>query len=788
MLANWLAAALRNLGRNRVYAAISVFGLSVGISAALLVALVLRDQYGYEHFVAGYDRVYLALSTLIPSQREPNYTEESFSEIASHLKLRFREIESITRITDKTVPFRRGNVRAQELMYWADPNVFAVLRLPVVAGDLASALRRPDSIVVPRSIARKYFGRDAPIGATIELDGAHAMTVTAVIEDLPSHGTRLRTGIFASGLAPWSALTELDNNPGNSLSNAKSFSVAVETYLRLAPTASVEPLQAAMPAFIDSVVAFHPPGLRVTLTLVRVDRVHVFPGLNPGAQGRLTMSIAVGVITLLIACINFINLATARASQRAREVMVRKVAGAGRGALVAQFLGETFVYVVLAMLAALALTELLLPHVNAFVDAGAKLDEYAMLGAWLALGAVALSVLAGFYPAMVLSGFQPIRVLKGQLTNAESVGRTRQMLVTLQFALLTALILCAIVLFQQRRFALRDALRVSTDQHLFVQTPCNPTLKTGLQQLTGVRGVSCVSRSFLNGEAFSNVRLSNGSETALGAADVEPGAFELFDLAPRAGRFFATADAEARANVIVNESAVRRLGFHSPAEAIGKPLPIDDASASARQIIGVVPDFALYSVEREIAPTIYSHGERYGYMDVKLTGRQIPETLAALETLWKATGAKQPAQYFFLSDYVQDLYRSVLRSAQVFALFAGAAVVLASLGLIGLSTSITDRRIKEIGVRKAMGAGTGSIVLLLLRQFTSPVLLAAAIAWPVAGWLMSRWLDGFAYHVALTPLPFVASTALTLVVALLTVSGHSFSVARSKPVQALRYE
>jgi putative ABC transport system permease protein len=790
VLKNYLAAAFRNLARGKLYASISIFGLALGLCATLLVALILRNQYGYEHFVAGYDRVYLVVSTLIPQQREPDYNEASFSEIAALLKLRFPEIESAARLAARDVVLRHGNVSAKEIVYWADPDVFAVMPMPVVAGDLRAALRRPDGIVLPRSIARKYFGRDTPIGEALQVADGNVMTVTAVIEDLPDHGTRLRSGIFASGLASWSALTQLDSDPANRLSNPGGMSVTVMTYLRLAPGGSIERLQAAMPAFLDGVLAFRVPGLRVTLTLVRLDEAHLFHGFNPGAHGRLAMSIAVGLVILLIACINFVNLTTARASRRAREVMVRKVAGASRGTLVAQFLGETFIYVALAMCMALALTELLLPHVNAFVNGGAKLDyaEHPLLIGWIALGALLLSAIGGFYPALVLSSFQPARVLKGQLAHSHGANRARQVLVSLQFALLIALIFSAIVVYQQRNFATREALRVATDQHLVLRTPCREALKTSLRNLPGVRDAACVSNGFLNGAEFSNVRLVNGVETALGGAGVEPGTLEQFDLVPLAGRFFTTADAVSRTHVVINESAVRRLGFDSPAAAIGKALPIENPDAGPTEIIGVVRDFALYSVEREIAPTVYTRRDRYELMDVKLTGQKIPETLAALERLWKATGAADPPVYFFLSDYVQALYVSVLRFAQAFGIFSAIAVMLACLGLIGLSASITDRRRKEIGVRKAMGAGTASILRLLLWQFTKPVLWAALIAWPLSAWLMSRWLDGFAYHVDLSPLPFFASAVLTLCVALLTVSAHSYSVARSQPVQALRHE
>ncbi len=505
-----------------------------------------------------------------------DYNEASISELAARLKLRFPQMEATTRLADRDVTLRRGDRTERQLAYWADPSAFQVLPLPVIAGNLQNALQQPDSIVLPLTLARRYFGRDSPLGESLEVDG-HPMTVSAVIEDLPDHGTQLRSGIFLSGRASWSALTQLDADPANRLSNPNGIAVTVNTYVRLKPGASAETLQAAMPSFLDSEMKFRLPGLRIALTLVRLDEVHLFHGFNPGAQSRLAMSVATGLVVLLIACINFINLTTARAARRAREVMVRKVAGADRHVLITQFLGETLIYVLLALTVALALTELLLPHVNAFLNGGAKLDyadDPSLLG-WIALGVLAISVVAGGYPAFVLSSFRPTRVLKGQLGQSAGAYVARQFLVTLQFALLIGLIVSASVVYQQRNFATSEALRVPTDQHLILRTPCRDALKTSIERLPGVRGVACVSDAFITGAEFNNVRLIDGTETALGGAGIQPGALERFDLTPVAGRFFTTADETSRTHIVINEAAVRRLGFSSPAAAIGKPLPVE---------------------------------------------------------------------------------------------------------------------------------------------------------------------------------------------------------------------
>jgi putative ABC transport system permease protein len=788
VLKSFIAAALRNLARSKLYAAISIVGLAIGISSVLLLALLLRNQYGFDHFIPNYQRIYLAVSVLLPKDRAPDYQMWSHSRLAELLKVRFRQVQATTRVMEDTVELHRGEVRAKEFIYWADPNFLDVLALPTLAGDRATALKRADGIVLPRSVARKYFGHDAPIGETLRVAGEHPMTVTAVIEDLPDNGTQLNTGILACGLASFSGLAKQDNDPAASAERrTANFAISVRTYLMLAPGASLQVLQAAMPSVMDALWsrAQRPPGLDATLELVKLDRVHVHPRLFPGVPGRFAITVALSAVILFIACINFINLTTARASRRAREVMVRKASGASRHSLVVQFLGESFIYVMLAVVLAIAFTELMLPATNAFLQSGMVFDywRHPELLAWILIGAVVLSVIAGLYPAFVLSSFRPAGVLRGVTLRARGSQWVRQSLVTLQFAVLVTLIVSAAVVYQQRLFALEDALRVKTDEHLMIRAPCRPALTSEIAALSGVRGVACTSNSLLTGASFGNYRLKDGTERALGAVAADHRLFQLYGFKPVAGRFFTAADLERTDHpIIINETAARRLGYASPAAAIGDINPFE--------IIGVVADFTLSSIEREIQPTLYSPRGEPGFdlLDVKLSGGDIPETLRALDALWTKSGEPEPMTRYFLNDYIQALYIAVLRVAQAFGVMSGIAVVLACLGLIGLSASTTDRRVKEIGVRKAMGAGTNQILRLLLWQFTKPVLWANLIAWPLAAWLMTAWLESFAYHIDLPLWPFAGATLMAVAIALVTVGSHCYCVARERPVLALHYE
>ena len=327
---------------------------------------------------------------------------------------------------------RHGQVEAKEYIYWADPNAFDVLALPVFGGHLKDALSRPDSIVLTRAIARKYFGRDDPIGGSILLGNEHSMTVTAVIEDLPVNGTELESGIFASAVASYSPLTQEDNDPSYR-PKGPGLSLGGRTYLRLAPTASVNRLQMAMPDFVQKLYPTLPPGAHASLQLIRIDQVNLFPGVNPGAGSRLAVIAIVGVLILAVACVVFVNLSTARSARRALEVGIRKISGASRKALILQFVGESLVYVLGATVVAAALTELLIPRVNAFLNSGVVFDYWRdpRLLACVGLGVVTVGVLAGTYPAFVLSALRPVSCLKGSMFGADSA-RARQYLVALQ--------------------------------------------------------------------------------------------------------------------------------------------------------------------------------------------------------------------------------------------------------------------------------------------------------------------------------------------------------------------
>jgi putative ABC transport system permease protein len=800
MLRNYLVASLRNLVRNRLYASISIVGLGIGLCGALLALLVVRNQLTRDRFIAGYEHLYLAATITRTPGGVVDYSRPTDSRVAALLKERFPAVRQTARLVLENGGLQVRDHAADELIYWVDPQFFDIAQFPAVAGDLARALRRPDGLVLDRATARRYFGRDDPTGESLQLRSAatrqqHTVTVTAVIEDLPAGSTSFQTGIFASGLAAHSLLAQLDRSAPGELG---SDTAGVFTYARIASDESVPAIKAGLSPVMNA-LSPSADGSSKSLELVRIDRLNQHAGLTPGTASKLALLLLLGLAILLVATVNYINLFTARADQRALEVGIRKVAGATNGVLMRQFLVESLVYAVPATLLAVAITEWSLPYVNAFLDTGATFDYWRDPGllAVLAAAPVVVAVLAGAWPALAFCAFRPGAVLSAARLQQRGGGLPRQVLVALQFALLIGLMISTMVVFLQRHFALHQGLRLNTDQILMMWAPCRESFLNDLKNIPGVRGFACGGWQWLNEEPNRfTASARDGRPVNLWRVPVDLAVFDLYGLQPVAGRL--TLDEAGRQypqdarHYVINESAARGLGFHTAQEAVGQRIPIPSVvpgAAGGEQIIAVIPDFSLVSVEKAIKPMAYFFEPTQQYLvSMKLAATDIPATLAAIDRAWAATGAKQPANRFFLDERLERMYLSMLRQAQAFGVIALATVLLAVFGLSGLAAAAVARRTREIGIRKALGANTGDVLRLLLWQFSKPVVWANLIAWPVAAYLMHRWLAGFAYRIELPVWLFPVAALVALAIALATVTAQSLAVARSKPVVALRHE
>jgi putative ABC transport system permease protein len=823
MWRNYLTTALRHLARNRLYAAISIASLAVGFAVAVLVGVFLRHELSYDRFLPDYGRLYVVRQVFLPPGQGPLWRYNDVrTDVAAGLRADFPQVEDVARLQHREVGIQQGADIATEPDFgWADPNLFQVLRLPFLAGDPATALTRPDGVVLTAAMARKYFGSEDVLGRALtvrpltsaamggEAGAAIPLQVTGVLKDLPSE-THLKIEIFGALVGP-------GREPEPPDSSVRAF-----TYVRLRPGASASKVRQALSDFAARRI---PPdilnGGRLALELAPLSELHL-PSVridNPGAinpTGDRTLLKVVGVIGLLIllaAAVNFIGLTTARASERAVEVGVRKTAGARRSHLVAQFLAEAGVQVGVAFLVALALAELLAPDLGHVLDRSMALDyggDKAFLAA-LAAAAVFVGLAAGFYPAWVLSSFRPAAALKGAVAGDGGSARARQLLVIIQFAVLLILMSVIVTVWRQTRLVLDHAERSGVRQVLLVdgRPICGTALERRILALPGVRAGVCSSNTMLhNGGGESSAIDRAGHEISIVLGPVDPGFFEFYGLRPVAGRVFQAArpgdqpmafDPDAvEPPVVLNEAAVRRLGFASPQAAVGQSVRWSRLSwrlgAEARylpdrsQVLGVTPDYAGTSREA-VKPMIFWVEPGLNLtLSLDVARGYEPQVAAAIDRLWKQAGRAHALDIRLLDQEVRIAYGDVLATGRVVSGCAVIALALAATGLFALAAYTTERRTKEFGVRKAMGASATDIARLLLWDFSKPVLIAAIVAAPVGWFAMRWWLQGFADRVALTPESFIAVTVVAVAIAWATVLAHTLRVARTRPVNALRYE
>lgn len=786
---HFATAYVRNLRATRLLSVIAVAGLAVGLAGALMLALVARDALGFNAFVPDHERTYLGISILSGPGMAPVVNDTNSSRAAGLIRANLPDVEAVGRLSEAEVALRRNGETTRANIYWADPEIFDVLRLPVVTGRPKAALNTPDGVVMTRSEAIRHFGREDALGAVIEVDGA-PMVLRAVIADLPARMTDLNTGIFASGKSAKALFYWGSDAPG-------SFSIGARTYLRLREGASAAAAEGRLAPLINGLLPAMMRG-SYSMRFVPIDALALHPGLRPGARERLEVGSLVAAFILFIAVANYVNLSTALSARRWREIGVRAACGATRGQIAGQFLAEAVATVLIAALLGASLVELTLPSLNALFQTQATFDylTHPMLLLWLVAGGVVLGLTAGAYPAFVLSGLAPAALLRDRGVGMKGRSVVTDLLVTAQFAILIGLMIALAVVYQQRRFAMTEALRLDVDQLLVVDAPCPAGFRQEVGKLPGVRGTSCAGRGLLEYPTFFFASIGT-EHIPTDNIPMLPSSFPLFGIAPVAGSLAVLPPdgEEVIERIVVNETAVRRFGFGSASAAIGKTVPIpSDPSGQdiGARIVAVVPDFSLLSVETPIKPTIYldmPHApDGPGLVMIKLAGRDIPETLAAIDRLWRETGQQAPIQRKFVSDHVEELYRDLARGTWIFGVFSGVAALLAVTGIVGMAIATAERRTKEIGIRKALGARTDQVLILLLARLSRPVLWANLIAWPCAWWMMQNWLNGFAYRVPLDLWLFPAAALVALSITLGSAGLQALNVARRRPVEALRYE
>jgi putative ABC transport system permease protein len=812
MFANYLKIAWRNILNKPLFSVINVVGLAIGLACCIMITLFVRYETSFDKQWYAADRVYrvtrdfysnnLRLAAVAPP-------------IAPLLQQDFPEIEDTVRILRTgPVAVTRDDQQVRELnMVIADPNLFSFFGIELTAGNPETALADPGTLVISERAAARYFGNEDPIGRQLTIAGRMPVTVSGTFRDLPEN-THMAFELAGSMLA-------VPNIMGpNALQSWGSNNYY--TYIRLPAATDPAALAARFPDFLIKHLGERAPD-GTGLQLQKLTDIHLYS--NRDSEWRANGSIAavytfsaVALVVLAIACINFMNLTTARSTQRAREVGVRKVVGATRQQLIVQFLSESTLLTALAMLLALAIVELTLPFFAAFIEAPLSLPLHDPQALALLLGGLlVVGLVAGSYPAFYLSNFRPAEVLKGGVAAGGSA-LLRKLLVVFQFATSIALLIATGVVIAQMQYARNMDVGYDRSQNLISQIPyfadmwgTYEPMKAELEAHPGIESVVLSSRvpgmQNLDGSGYISADVQFSRENSLGLSDimVDYQWFDHYGIEFLAGRPFRenerrieepTADnPHTTGAIILNESAARRLGWTTQ-EAVGKHIldlrGNDGEMFVDREVIGVIPDIHFSSLHDAIKATVYVElSERRGrYVSIKLAPGDPSAAIEHFESVWKRLLPGEPPFWEFLDSRFDALYRAEARQAQMFALFSGFAILVATLGLFGLASFTAERRTKEIGVRKVMGATVRDIILLLTADFTRLVIIANLLAWPVAFYFMRDWLTRFAYQAPFAEWAwlFVASGAAALIVAWLTIAAQAGKAARARPVLALRYE
>ncbi|HMB89496.1 MAG TPA: ABC transporter permease [Rhodothermales bacterium] len=799
MLNNYLKIALRNLRRQAGYTFLNVTGLAVGIACCLLILLYVQDERAFDRYHKQADHIVRAVLDL-ETPTGTNALTAGPAALAPTILAEIPEVERAVRFYHpSSVPVRYGDEPFQEeAFFFADSSVFGIFDFELIAGNPRTALATPYSLVLTEETAHRYFGADDPMGQVLTVNDSLQFEVTGIVADIPAQ-SHFRFDFLAS-FSSWEALVP-------SLVDTWSPHIYY-TYLLLSPGTTAEAVEARLPQLVEENANLTRPGWSFNFQLQPLTSIHLYSHRNDelGSNGRVENLYLFGVIAvfiLLIACVNFMNLTTARAGNRMQEVGMRKVLGAHRKQLAGQFLGEAFLLSFASVALALGLALLALPLFNTLsgkTGAVADLLSGPTLLALIVIGLV-VGLLAGTYPAFVLSSFRPLAVFKGgaQVGRQRGAIVLRKGLVVFQFAVSIFLISGSAIVYSQLDYMRSRPLGFAPEQVVVLsglkgsQLDLYETLKEELGQLAAVEGVAASNgvpgRQNL-GLSIQTEGMAEDEWRVMNVLFVDLGFAEAYQMDMVAGRDFAEGrDTDSTRNFILNETAVANLGW-TPQEAVGKPFAL---TRGRGEVVGVVRDFHYAALQHRVEPlAIRSSPVAFGsaplYVSLRISTQQANRVLPQLEAVWNSIVPGRPFTFFFLNADFDRQYRAEDQLSQLVSIFAVLATLIACLGLFGLAAHTAEQRTKEIGVRKVLGASVSGIVALLSKDFLKLVLLGFAIATPISYFAMHRWLDDFAYRVEIAWWIFLIVGFAALIIALLTVSYQAIRAATLDPVKALRYE
>ena len=808
MLKNYIKIAWRNLLRYKGFSLINILGLAIGISCCILVSLFIMDELSYDQYHKDAGRIYRVVKDFVNDDGSKLPDATTPPAIAAAIQKDIPEIERVVRLFPgwgSKFYVRNGDKKfIEENLYRADSSIFDVFSFQFLQGDPKTALKDPNAVVLTETTAKKYFGNENPIGKTLEINTWDPKLVTAVVKDMPDN-SHFRLDLLIPLVFKNDDGSRVDINSNWGWYN-------FYTYMKLKPGATI----AAVDKKIRDVFKKNRPENKNYFYSQAATGIHLTSNLKWELQPNSDKSYiyifgTVALFLLLIACINYVNLTTARSSLRAKEIGIRKVSGAIKASLIRQFLAESILIALLAMLVALLLAQLLLPTINNITGKHLSLipqGNYFILLVVFAF-AVFIGLVAGLYPAIYLSSFEPIKVLKGEKFAGLRGFSLRKVLVVTQFTISIALIIGTIIVMQQVRFIQNTKLGLDKDHVImindvgYLNRSERVKVKNDLLQVPGVKNVAGAD-GIVGGQNWTNGMRLKGSKNGqlVNFLTVDNDYLDVLNMEIKEGRGFSqkflsdtlndgkpgTTERQA-GGIILNETAVRDLGVPSP--ALGQQIAWGDDKDTTwyLQVVGVVKDFHFTSMKNEIKPFAFVFNpNRQWYYTIKLDGANMSQTIARIKNVWDQNVKSRPFQYYFLDETYAKLYQSEMNFKTIFFYITFIAIFIACLGLFGLSSFITEQRTKEIGIRKVLGASVSAIVGMLSKDFVKLVIIAALIAFPLAWWAMHTWLQDFVYRISIGWWVFAVAAFIALFIAMITISSQAIKAALSNPVKSLRTE
>jgi len=800
MLRNYLKIAFRNLLKHKSFSFINIAGVAIGLACFLLLAIYVKDELSYDRYNANAERIYRMSRTFLSKDGTASlrlgHVAPPFGPL---VKQDFPEVEQVVRLLETGALVRYGdNVFNEENMFAAESNLFKVFDFKVLSGNPDKALENPFSIMFSRPMAEKYFGKENPVGKTVKLDNQLDYTVTGVFEPLPPqahfHPTFLVSFSTLNDSRVYGA-ESLRTNWGNN---------AFSTFLLLPKNYDPQKLVKAFPAFQNRHVDPKASTWSV-LDLMKLTDIHLYSHLDSEIEANgdiqyVYLFSAIAIFILIIACINYMNLATAKSATRAKEVGMRKVIGAVRSQLINQFLSESILLVIISVIIAVVLVILCLPALNNFTQKQLAFDALLDPVFLTILVSITLftGIIAGSYPAFFMTSFQPISVLKGTIASALKNGKLRQTLVIVQFSIAVVLIISTAVVYNQMRYIKNYKLGYSKDQVVLLRMADDSVtnfegIKQRLKTNSNITEVGRSSR-IPSGRLLDSWEAYVMKGDSMAPADINIKSLSVdedfipaYQIDMAAGRNFSKEfSTDKTSGFVLNETAVRLLGWKNPADAVGNRFGYGNVRG---QIIGVTKDYHFESLHQKVAPIAMFHQPgRLNWVSVHVSGGNLKEALSHMESVWKQQFPETPYTYEFLDQRFGKLYAREQTQQMLFGIFAGIAIFISCLGLLGLSMFMAELRTKEIGVRKVLGASVGSIVALLSQDFLKLVMIAILLASPIAWYAMHNWLQDFAYHTEINWWVFALAGFISIGIALITVSFQSIKAALMNPVKSLKSE